>query len=96
MSKGRLLLVALAGFSTMAAGTVWAGEQLYGDPTETANTWTCGNLQCGGVCDPARMTRMDQYGEAAQHIRRTARDVGEAMVLGAFHKDWVDHEEDRP
>ena len=81
-------------FKCRVCGNVWAGEQLYQDPTKMADTWTCGNLLCCGVCDPARMTRMDQYGEAAQHIRRTARDVGEAMVLGAFHKDWVDHQED--
>lgn len=82
-------------FKCRACGKVWAGKQLYQDPTETATTWTCGDLVCGGVCDPIRPTRQDKYSEAAAYIRRTipTSDVGGRMVMAAFMKDSIDHEE---
>ena len=80
-------------FKCRVCGNVWGGEQLYQDPAETATVWTC---QCGGTCDRIRMTRLDKYSEAGAHIGRTAGDPAQAMVLGAFYKDWIDHEEDQP
>ena len=34
----------------LACGEIWGGSQLYLDPMQTINTWTCGNLFCGGRC----------------------------------------------
>lgn len=36
-----------------ACGTEWEGKQLY-QSTRHANTWTCGDLFCGGTCDPIK------------------------------------------
>ena len=34
-----------------ACGEKWQGSQLYQDPMFTVTVWTCGYLECGGVCD---------------------------------------------
>jgi len=32
----------------------WDGQELYLDPAHTSTTWICGNLFCGGTCDPIK------------------------------------------
>ena len=34
-----------------ACGQEWHGNQLYDDPNSTAVTWTCADLDCGGICE---------------------------------------------
>lgn len=34
-----------------ACKLVWHGSKLYQNPMYTVTVWTCGDLECGGVCD---------------------------------------------
>lgn len=52
-----------------ACGSTWAGQQLYADPTSRhLSAWTCGNLQCGGVCDHLYQTLPEH--RAKPHLYR--------------------------
>jgi hypothetical protein len=35
-----------------ACGKIWEGAKVFQDPQSTAIVWTCGDLACGGRCDP--------------------------------------------
>ncbi len=55
-----------------ACGSTWAGQQLYADPTPRhLSAWTCGNLQCGGVCDHLYATHPDH--QTKKHLYRLLR-----------------------